>query len=190
MGSADYYQPGGHNKICDRTGFKIKATDAQKEWNGLVVRRRSFELRHPQDFLRSKKDHQAVADPRSEATNSFIGTNTVLNVYLDPDTSSASASAAAGGGNTGDGTITGLVADLSADSSYTLTVQRVTRAAEDDQDTGDKGEFRLVDSNSDFVALGQIGVALAGGGLCFTLKENGSVDFIVGDNFTITVTIS
>lgn len=72
-----YYQPGAHNLICDRTGFKIKSTDARKEWTGAVVRSGSFETRHPQDFLRSKVDRQAVPDPRSEATDTFVATNEV-----------------------------------------------------------------------------------------------------------------
>lgn len=187
-GPADYYLPGAHNKICDRTGYKIKSLDGRKEWTNSIVRSQSFERRQPQDFLRSKVDRQAVTDPRTEAADTILGINEALDFHLDPDESTKSASAVAAGGNTGDGTFLGLVADLSADTSYTLTIQRITRAAADDQDPGDKGEFLLVDSNSDFVALGEIGVFFTGGGLCFTLKEDGSTAFVVGDNFTITVT--
>lgn len=77
MGHADHYVPGAHNKICDRTGFKIKSGEAQKEWNNHIVRRLSFEMRQPQDLLRSRPDRQQVADPRSEATDVFLGTNDV-----------------------------------------------------------------------------------------------------------------
>lgn len=72
-----FYLPGAHNKICDRTGFKVKSTDTRKEWNNLVVRRESFELRHPQDLIRSRPDRQQVPDPRSEPDNSFVGPNSV-----------------------------------------------------------------------------------------------------------------
>ncbi len=187
-GPADFYLPGAHNSICDRTGFKVKSTGTRKEWTNSIVRSKSFELRQPQDFLRSKVDRQAVPNPRSEASTTFLGINEAKDALTDPDEGTKSASAVADGGNTGDGTFTGLVADLSADSSYTLSITRVTIASAGDQDPGDKGEWRLVDSNSKFVAVGGIGVAFAGGGLCFTLNEDGSTAFVVGDSFTITVT--
>lgn len=75
MGKADFYLPGAHNKICDRTGFKIKSTDAVKEWNNFVVRRESYEPRQAQDLIRSKQDRQQVQDPRTEQTDRFIGTD-------------------------------------------------------------------------------------------------------------------
>ncbi len=186
MGRNDYFQPGAHNKIDDRTGFKIKSTQSQKEWTNSIVEDKYFERRNAQDFLRSRVDRQAVPDPRSESTDGFLGLNEAHNDLLDPDIGTASASAVAGGGNTGDGTVDGLVADLSAEASLTLTVTRVTRAAADDQDPGDKGEFTLTNSNSSI--FGQIGVFFAGSGLCFTLNEDGSTAFVVGDTFTITVT--
>jgi hypothetical protein len=187
-GPADYYSPGDHNVICDRTGYKVKASRTVKEWNGSRVRIESFEIRHPQDFLRDKVDRQKVADPRSEGTNTYLATNQAFNALLDPDAGSASASAEAGGGNTGDGAVTGLTADLTASGAYTLSITRVTFAAASDLDPGDNGEFRLTDSGGDIVDFGAIGVAFSGGGLFFTLKENGSTDFVVGDSFTITVT--
>ena len=77
MGKADYYADGQHNKICDRTGFKIKSSDARKEWNNFTVRQESWEQRQPQDLIRSRPDRQQVPDPRTEQTDSFVGTNEV-----------------------------------------------------------------------------------------------------------------
>ena len=77
MGKADFFLPGAYNQICDRTGQKLKRSQCIKEWNGLIVRRESFEKRQPQDTLRSFEDHQAVADPRSEAADTFLGDNEV-----------------------------------------------------------------------------------------------------------------
>ncbi len=74
MGRADFWKPGDYNVIDDRTGFKMKRSQCRKEWNGLLVRRESFEERHPQDYLRSFEDHQAVPDPRSEGADVFIET--------------------------------------------------------------------------------------------------------------------
>ena len=77
MGKADYYADGQHNKICDRTGFKIKSSWAQKEWNNQVVRTESWEQRQPQDLIRSRPDNQQVADPRVEPEDQFAATNEV-----------------------------------------------------------------------------------------------------------------
>lgn len=74
MGKSDYYLPGAHNLICDRTGMKIKSTDAIKEWNNLIVRKESYEPRQAQDLIRSKQDRQQVQDPRTEQTDVFITT--------------------------------------------------------------------------------------------------------------------
>jgi len=72
-----HFVDGAHNVICDRTGFKVKSTDTRKEWNGRVVRNKSFEERQPQDLLRSVKDRQRVDDPRPEGTDTFLTTNQV-----------------------------------------------------------------------------------------------------------------
>lgn len=73
MGSADYYKPGAFNRICDRTGFKVKSTDTRKEWTNAIVRSESWEERHPQDFVRGKKDNQSVPDARSRQPDVFVG---------------------------------------------------------------------------------------------------------------------
>ncbi len=77
MGAADYYAPGDFNRICDRTGYKVKASRTQKEWNNMIVRRESWEPRQPQDLIRSRPDRQHVPDPRSESTDTFLGDNDV-----------------------------------------------------------------------------------------------------------------
>ena len=33
--------------VCQRTGFKVKAGDLVEEWTGLMVRRSSYDERHP-----------------------------------------------------------------------------------------------------------------------------------------------
>lgn len=72
-----WYKPGAYNVICDRTGFKVKSTEVRKEWTGRTVRNASFEMRHPQDFLRAKADKQTVPDPNPEGEDVFVGTNQV-----------------------------------------------------------------------------------------------------------------
>jgi hypothetical protein len=53
------YKPGSWNAVCDRTGFTLKARDLAREWNGLLVRRRSFDYRQPLDNIRGIKDNPA-----------------------------------------------------------------------------------------------------------------------------------
>jgi hypothetical protein len=77
-----HYRPGGHYVIDDRTGLKIRATDARLEWNGGLVHRNDWEPRHPQDFVRSRRDKQTVAVTRPERIDQFIGP---LNTSLTSD---------------------------------------------------------------------------------------------------------
>ena len=69
----DDYRPGDFYRICDRTGFKVRASETAKEWNGLIVRDQSYETRHPQDFVRGVYDKQNVPDPRPEPTGRSVG---------------------------------------------------------------------------------------------------------------------
>lgn len=71
------YRPGQHRIICDRTGFAIYSGDAQKEWNGLMVRKESFESRHPQDFVRGVAESPGVRDVRPVPSPRFLTDNEV-----------------------------------------------------------------------------------------------------------------
>lgn len=66
MGHADYYKHGDYNVICDRCGFKYKASETKLEWTGFLVCRTCYEERHPQDFVRGVKDVQQVPIARPE----------------------------------------------------------------------------------------------------------------------------
>ena len=69
----DEFKLGDHNVICDRTGFKVKASDTKREWNNLIVREQSWETRQPQDFVRGRGDRQSVPHPRPEPeTDTFV----------------------------------------------------------------------------------------------------------------------
>ena len=76
-GPADYYKHGDFNRICDRSGFKVKASETKEEWNGLIVREEDFETRHPQDFVRGKRDLQSVPKARPDPPPNYIATNAV-----------------------------------------------------------------------------------------------------------------
>lgn len=72
IGRANFLKKGDHNVICDRTGFKLKASDCKLEWNGLFVRAESWESRHPQDFLRAFPDDQTVPIARPPQEPYFL----------------------------------------------------------------------------------------------------------------------
>jgi len=50
------FKSGLHWVCCDRCGFDYYHTEVREEWNGLVVCRECYEPRHPQDFVRGKRD--------------------------------------------------------------------------------------------------------------------------------------
>lgn len=60
------------NVICDLSGFKCKASETVRRWDGLRVLRRFSEERQPQDFVRGVKDNQSVPWARPEAADSFL----------------------------------------------------------------------------------------------------------------------
>ncbi len=64
MTEATRYSPGDFYRICDYTGFKVRASRTRKMWNGLIVRKESWEARHPQDFVRGVADYMVVPEAR------------------------------------------------------------------------------------------------------------------------------
>lgn len=67
------YRSGDFYRICDRSGFKVRASETVREWNGLIVRRQDYEERHPQDFVRGRMDRQMVPDARPEPVDNILG---------------------------------------------------------------------------------------------------------------------
>lgn len=73
-----FYKPGSFYRIDDRTGFKTRAEDMRREWDNLLVREKSFEMRQPQDFVTGVVDDQNVpfARPRPDISDlPFINQN-------------------------------------------------------------------------------------------------------------------
>jgi len=66
MRNRNGYRSGGFWRIDDRTGFRVRADRTAKEWDGTIVAREDFEERHPQDFVRGRRDEMRVPDPRPE----------------------------------------------------------------------------------------------------------------------------
>jgi hypothetical protein len=66
MGRADRLELGTWNALCDRCQRKYKANQLRLEWTGWRVCKKCWEPRHPQEFLKGKKDDQNVSFTRPD----------------------------------------------------------------------------------------------------------------------------
>ena len=73
MEAGHNFKIGDYNAICDRCGFKYKASQLQKERHTkLFVCKSCWDIRNPQDFLKGYSDKQTVAIARPEAPDEFV----------------------------------------------------------------------------------------------------------------------
>lgn len=49
-----------------------------RTWDGLYVCAEDFETRHPQDFVRGRKDNQSVPNPRPEPSGIYVGPYVII----------------------------------------------------------------------------------------------------------------
>jgi hypothetical protein len=68
----NYLVLGDWNAVCDRCGFRHKASALRKEWTGLMVCDRCWEPKHPQLMIRVPEEHSSVPWSRPEPTDVFI----------------------------------------------------------------------------------------------------------------------
>jgi len=71
IANAEASAESANDVICDRTGFKVRPGTLKKQWDGLMVRGKSYDSRHPQDFVRAPAD-VVKGSPRPEQTDQFI----------------------------------------------------------------------------------------------------------------------
>jgi len=76
----DRFKLGANNVICDRCGFKKKSFEVRKEWTGFYVCKECWEPRHPQDFVRGRRDRQVPYVNRPEPADVFITTDLTLTI--------------------------------------------------------------------------------------------------------------
>lgn len=67
-----WWKSGDWNAICDSCGFKFKASELKKRWDGFMVCEQDFETRHPQDFIRPLPDQKSLPWTRPEGEDQFI----------------------------------------------------------------------------------------------------------------------
>lgn len=68
---ADEYKPGNWLAICDVCGFEYFNDELQKRWDGLMVCRKDYETRHPQEFMRGRPE-RTIPWSRPEQPDTII----------------------------------------------------------------------------------------------------------------------
>ena len=71
---------GDWNANCDSCGLKFKASQLMKRWDGLMVCKDDWEVKHPQLSLKVPEDIQSVPFARPEPTQDlFINSCNIVN---------------------------------------------------------------------------------------------------------------
>ncbi len=73
-GYKPHYVPGDWKRICDISGFLVKASETRHQWDGLIARERDWTPRNPQDFVKGTADRQRVSHARPEPTTDKFAT--------------------------------------------------------------------------------------------------------------------
>ena len=66
----NFLKIGSFNARCDVCGFKFKSEELRERWDGLMVCRKDFELRHMQDFVQTPEE--IIAPPWVRPDNDYI----------------------------------------------------------------------------------------------------------------------
>lgn len=75
-----------YNVLCDVCGFKKKASEVRKRWDGFMVCHKDWETRHPMDFYTTKNDTHQLPFVRPNDTSNGIDVgpsiNTTTQTYI------------------------------------------------------------------------------------------------------------
>jgi hypothetical protein len=87
------YVSGEWQVYCDVCQRPLLASESRKRWDGLIVCKDDYEVRHPMDFIRVKPEKHGVPFSRPEPPDVFLDINYinlyVADLYIDPQSSSA-----------------------------------------------------------------------------------------------------
>lgn len=79
----NHYIPHDWNAVCDVCSKKIKASESRLRWDGFLVCRDDYEIRHEQDFVKSKLDQITV--PYTRPVPEYVFTNVEYPLYVNTD---------------------------------------------------------------------------------------------------------
>jgi hypothetical protein len=71
MAGKNYYLSGEFNLVCDVCSKKIKAHESRHRWDGLIVCKDDWEIRHEQDFVKARQDKITIPFQRPIPTLVF-----------------------------------------------------------------------------------------------------------------------
>lgn len=78
----NHYIPHEWNTVCDVCSKKIKASESRLRWDGFLVCRDDYEIRHEQDFVKSK--HDQITVPYTRPVPPMLTTNVpYIGSYVD-----------------------------------------------------------------------------------------------------------
>lgn len=67
------FRPGSFYRQDDMSGLTVRAEDTALEWSGIIVDRKIWEPRQPQDLVTGVPDNQNVPDARPLPPPPFVG---------------------------------------------------------------------------------------------------------------------
>lgn len=69
---SDKYVPGDYWLLCEATGFKIRRSEAVKQWDGAWVHKDFVDVEHPLETPREASKARPVFPTRPEPTDTFV----------------------------------------------------------------------------------------------------------------------
>lgn len=67
-----WFKSGQWNAVCDVCGFDFKNTQLQRRWDGLMVCKDDWEVRHPQELIRPVTDQQSPPWTRPNVSEVYV----------------------------------------------------------------------------------------------------------------------
>lgn len=67
-----YFKSGTWNCICMVCGRQVKSDEIKKRWDGVLVCKDDWEIRHPMDFIRTPTERVGVPFSSPEPEDEFI----------------------------------------------------------------------------------------------------------------------
>ena len=146
----DYYKQGTWNSVCAVCGFKMKADELIKRWDGNFVCKADWEPRHILDFFKTRPDHQSV--PWSQHDTSIVNGYAAITSANSPYTIDAT-------------TVVSLDIDATG-GNITITLPAATYASGPSQAL----EFYRSDTSAHTVTIQRAGSDTINGGTSITLS--------------------
>jgi hypothetical protein len=85
-----------YNVLCDRCGFKFKASELKKTWDNLWVCKDDWEPRHSLDFYKTKNDAHLLPYTRPDDAEVDIMDTSGTHSLVDPGVSDVASTYGAG----------------------------------------------------------------------------------------------